>query len=135
VAVPNGSLAEDAELLRSWWNALLRTDPPSIETRALWFGLFEDSRGGTTLYVQGYSKFDADDETAEWATVEPSWAPDERYLRLPVLVRARTWEEALGSARCLFEDLGPQATWPGPLDGIAAGFDDGDAHVIWMASD
>jgi hypothetical protein len=135
MAMTEGSLAEDAELLRSWWGALLRTDPPSTETRALWFGLFEDSYGGTTLYVQGYPEFDADDETAEWATVEPSWAPDGRYVRLPVLVRAQTWEEALGSARRLLDELGPQTTWPGRLDGIAAGYDDGDAHLIWAASD
>lgn len=123
----------DTQALRSWWAGSLRDEPPSSDTRSLWFGLFEGEQG-TTLYVQGYREFDADDETAEWATTEPSWAPDGRYIHPQGVVRSARWEEALDTALRLLDELRPALTWPGELDGVAAGFDDGDAHVIWKPS-
>jgi hypothetical protein len=123
----------DAESLKSWWTSLLTDEPPTAETRGLWFGLFE-SGDGTTFYVQGYPEFNADDETAEWATDEPSWAPSNRYLRLPSVIEAPDWQVALERALRLVEQLQPQAGWPGDLHGVAAGFDDGDAHLVWSRS-
>jgi hypothetical protein len=127
------SSAGDAESLKTWWASLLTDDPPTPETHSLWFGLFE-SADGTTFYVEGYPDFDADDEAAEWATDEPSWAPSKRYLRLPSLIEASDWQIALERALRLLEQLEPQAGWPGELHGVAAGFDDGDAHLVWSRS-
>ena len=126
----DGSLSTDVKSLKTWWASLLTHEPPAADTVGLWFGLFESAEG-ITFYVQGYRTFDADDETAEWATDEPSWAPDGRYLRLPGLVDAGDWQLALERALRLLEELQPQTTWPGRLAGIAAGFDDGDPHVVW----
>jgi hypothetical protein len=122
----------DSGALRTWWASLLAGATPGTDARALWFGLFE-SDNGTLFYVQGYADFDANDETAEWASDEPSWAPDGRYVELPSLQSA-SWEHALNLALGLLRELAPWETWPGNLDGIAAGFDDGDAHLIWTRS-
>src|SRR5689334_12610023 len=104
-------MSNDLSRLRTWWESLLIGEPPGADTRALWFGLFE-SEQETVLYVQGYANFDADDETAEWATDEPSWMPDGRYVELASL-QARDWEQALGEALGLLGELAPWRTWPG----------------------
>jgi hypothetical protein len=131
--VTNGLVAADAESFKKWWASLLEDEPPAHETVGLWFGLFESAEG-TTFYVQGYSTFDPGDDTGQWATEEPSWAPDGRYVRLRGLDEAGDWQTALDHAVRLLEQLQPQTTWPGALDGVAVGFDDGDAHVVWTRS-
>jgi hypothetical protein len=98
------SVERDRHFLKSWWEALLADQPPPSETHALWFGLFART-SGTTLYVQGYPYFDIDDETGEWATDEPSWTPEGRYVDLPSLQRSVSWQEALATALDLLRDL------------------------------
>jgi len=133
-AIPAAPVRPDSESLRSWWGSLLASDPPPRETRALWFGLFEGS-SGVTLYVQGYPDFDAGDETADWATDEPSWAPEGHYVELAGVQASASWEEALATALGLLRDLQPWKRWPGRLDGVGAGFDDGDAHLLWAPTE
>jgi hypothetical protein len=128
--VSDAPAGSDRESVESWWARLLIDEPPSDQTRALWFGLFEGTNG-TSFYVQGYPGFEADDETAEWATDDPSWAPEGRYVELASLRTAESWEVALSTALALLRDLRLWESWPGRLDGVAVGFDDGDAHVLW----
>jgi hypothetical protein len=121
------------ETLASWWTSLLMDEPPSEQTRALWFGLFE-GESGMSFYVQGYPEFEADDETAEWATDEPSWAPEGRYLELASIQASESWEFALPTVLALLRELRLWESWPGKLDGVAAGFDDGDVHLLWIGA-
>src|SRR3954452_20383625 len=106
-------MSGDHSPLRTWWQSLLAGDPPSEDTQALWFGLFE-SESRTLFYVQGYTDFDEDDETAEWATDEPSWTPEARYIELASL-QSESWERALDQALGLVRELAPWQTWPGTL--------------------
>jgi hypothetical protein len=114
-----------------WWRTLVNEQPPTEETIALWFGLFEGERG-TMLYVQGYADFDPLDETAEWAADRPSWAPDSRYIRVEEIAGADDWETALAAAVRLVADLQPWSSSPVRLDGVGVGFDDGNPHLVWI---
>jgi len=126
---------DDIEVLTDWWNSLLSREPPPPTVRGLWFGLFNDSQGGVTLYVHGFDHVDVEDRTAEWATEEPTWAPQSRYVRVPVLTRSDDWERAQTAARELLSLLRPWSRWPGHLGAVAIGFDDGDAQLIWPLAD
>jgi hypothetical protein len=111
---------------------LLLREPPDAATTALWFGLFEMDNG-RMLYVQGHRHFDRDDDSADWAADEPSWAAEGRYLRVEEIAAAETWQDALEAALRLLAELEPWATWPVELAGVAVGFDDGDPHLVWTA--
>jgi len=79
------------------------------------------------MYVAGTPTFDADDETAEWAT-EYVWEPQGRYVVLPVLAALpdEPYDNVLRHAAEVIGALGP---WPDGI-GVAAGFDDGDFALV-----
>jgi hypothetical protein len=76
----------------------------------------------------GLSGFDSTDETADWAAYPYAWRPDGGYLPFPdagVLAASEAVAEAVVLVRALapWEDL--------PVDGVAAGFDDGDFEIVY----
>jgi hypothetical protein len=70
------------EDLAAWLEDLLREEPPSPDTQAFFFGLFdaEDERGNTTFGLQltGSSFFAPFDPEFAWAA-EPDWVPEDRF--------------------------------------------------------
>ena len=130
----DASFASDLNVLRKWWGELLRAEPPPESVVALWFGLFEDARGGFTLYANGLDEWDPDDEAGDWTSATPSWAPHARYVRIESLseMSSREWETGLQRALDLVRALAPQDSWPlSSLAAVGAGFDDGELHLVW----
>ena len=79
----------DTVKLGMWLEKVLSSEPPSPEINAFWFGLFNPIHNGETsadLYVSGSTKFDSENETAEWATWDDnSYLPEQRYANSSVL--------------------------------------------------
>jgi hypothetical protein len=75
--------------LHAWLEKVLSSEPPLQEINAFWFGLFNPIRNGETscdVYLSGSTKFDAEDETNDWATWDDnSYLPEERYAHSHVL--------------------------------------------------
>ena len=115
----------------AWW-ARLRTSVPH-DVRGLWFGITDlevNGGPGTHLYVAGCPSFDANDETAKWAT-EYVWWPDDRYFGLATAGVATEghYTDVLDEVVALVKGLGP---WDDVgIDGVAVGYDDGDFRLIW----
>jgi hypothetical protein len=129
-------LTEDLQHLDEWWSALLHDAEQTSDVVALWFGLVELRRDGSSrweLYVAGCGSFDAHDESGDWAT-DNVWIPEQRYLHLAGLdeLATRPYKEMLAYAKHLIEELVPQESWTGPpLRGVAVGFDDGDFEITF----
>lgn len=119
--------------VREWWRELVTAEPPPDNVVGLWFGLFEDARGGFTLYVHGFYEADAADAEGDWATENPTWEPEGRYVRLASLsaLHAAEWDAALQRTLELLRALAPQEALPGAVSVVGAGFDDGDYCRIW----
>jgi hypothetical protein len=130
--VPDAGNASDLALITLWWGRLARVIPADV--RGLWFGIADlalsDSGSRRYLYLAGCPTFDADDETAEWAT-EYCWWPDDRYVLLPTLaaIPEKRYAEVLDFAADLVRRLRPIDSAP-QVQGAAVGFDDGDFVLV-----
>lgn len=132
VLVPVAGDATDLALITSWWERLRRVIPADV--RGLWFGMTDlvlaDNASRRYLYLAGCPTFNADDETAEWAT-EYCWWPDDRYVQLPTLapIPDTRYVEALDFVADLVRRLQPINSAP-QVQGAAVGFDDGDFVLL-----
>ncbi|MES9540444.1 hypothetical protein [Actinomadura sp. NPDC000600] len=127
----------DAEVLGAWWRSLVDQAREVTTVRALWFGIVElaGTEGASwNLYVGGCREFAREDDTGDWAA-EPAWWPEGRYLFLTGLnERAEDGADAmLAYVAGLVRSLAPEQSWPGLLEGVAVGFDDGDFALTWTA--
>jgi hypothetical protein len=124
--------ADDLNLVRAWWSEVSKSLPS--EVRGLWFGLAElASESGaltTTMFVEGTSEFDADDD--DWATTTV-WQPTDRYVVVPGIasIPSSDWQAVIAYAAEIVTALAPQDTAQPSLEGVGVGFDDGDIHVTW----
>ncbi|MEU8796126.1 hypothetical protein [Spirillospora sp. NPDC048819] len=127
----------DAEVLGAWWRSMVDHARQATTVRALWFGLVElaEAEGARWhLYVGGCREFDREDDSCDWAA-EPAWWPEERYLFLAGLndPAGNGAEAMLAHAADMVRSLAPEQSWPGLLEGVAVGFDDGDFVLTWTA--
>lgn len=125
VAIRDALFDGDLAALREWSERLVSADPPPETVAGLWFGMFEDARGGFTLYVLGFNEAEAGDFEGDWATQTPSWEPAGRYFRLQSLsaMASGEWEAGLQRALDLLRALAPQEQLTGGVRVIGAGFE------------
>jgi hypothetical protein len=78
---------DDLGPLMDWIEEALRTEPPEVTLRGLWFGISNPIRGdGPTadFYICGSERFGSDPESNEWAC-RPAWRPESRYAHSEVM--------------------------------------------------
>lgn len=134
--------------LQQWIGRPFRREPPAMQITGLWFGLFNPVIGGepvADLYVCGSTRFNAQDETFDWAC-DPEWWPESRYARSDILAdiyRIAYQEDGLGNdaeyALCtLYASLAVLrllSPLPDPFEpfegvGVGVGYDGGDGQVL-----
>ena len=77
----------DLDRIASWLETVLSTEQPPATIVAFYFGLFDEWDGVKSrcrLYVAGSERFDASDQSSEWA-VDPAYFPEGRYSPSAVL--------------------------------------------------
>ena len=96
----------DLYRIASWLETVLSTEPPPATIVALYFGLFDEWDGVTSrcrLYVAGSERFDASDQSSEWA-VDPVYFPEGRCSPSAVLPSlSAEAQKCGGEARDLIE--------------------------------
>ena len=81
---------KDGLVLQQWLNKTLTHHPPAENIRAFWFGLnnpiLNDGETSCGLYVSGSTRFDANDETGDWACLkDDSYLPEGSYAKSRIL--------------------------------------------------
>jgi hypothetical protein len=95
--------------------------------------------GGWQLYVAGTDQFDANDDTGDWAAGPYCWNDPaghqndpSTYHPIPEIATLPP-SDAVDYVAQLVRDLAP---WQEiPVDGVAAGFDEGDFAIIYTHQD
>lgn len=126
------SVRRSALPLHRWWERVSGDLPDAV--RGLWFGLTDTVQADGTVVrsiaVAGAANFDADDG-GNWAC-DPMWEPQGQYLVLPEIAALPAASTAAAEqilAR-LVRELCPHVASVN-VDGVAVGFDDGEAIVVW----
>lgn len=137
------------DALRSWFETLLRREPPDNEVVALYFGIFTRVFGflrrssAPAMYVCGCDRFDPSDRYCEWAC-GPVWFPEHRYPSVPSLRRLGKALPPKGLLQgmianavvfALAKDLVTHADRSvllgnRPWLAVACGYDGGDAYIV-----
>ncbi|WP_281225970.1 hypothetical protein [Flavobacterium aquiphilum] len=111
-----------------WLDKISKTEKPSDEILAYYFGILETTNGYET-YLVGSKEFHEDDE--DWAC-NTDFVPADKYLKLG---QAETdWKQILDQVKNHIENYTQTENFKNSFlrkaKAIATGFDSGDLHII-----
>jgi hypothetical protein len=119
-----GAALEDVVV--AWLRRVTAVEAPPRSVIAFNIGLLE-TEDGFSAYLAGAKRFDPDDD--DWACDE-DFAPEERYVPLPVRRREAGWERVremvVEAVRGYLASKDAAGSFMAKAKAVTVGFDDGD---------